>query len=72
MSSVSVSCSCVNSSRVGILKSSGTSPSREMGMSTSGVEVEIKLHAIAEVESKLHISASDSHHCSEVSQKSIP
>ena len=38
------SCSVSNFCEVGILKFSGTNPSREMGMSTSGTDVEIKLH----------------------------
>ena len=45
--------------------------SREIGMFTSGAVVEMKLHAIAKVEFKLHNFASDSHHCFEVSLKSI-
>ena len=72
LSSVSASCSCANSCRVGILKSSGTSPSHEIGMSTSDAEIVTKLHANTEVEFKLHNFASDSHHCSEALPKSIP
>ena len=46
-SSVSAYCSVANSSRDKIQKSSGTSPSRKIGISTSGAEIWFKLYSFA-------------------------